>query len=131
MGEQQLTRHDRRARERWERAAQDRARARRRSTGLHGRAAVSSWAQERWAYLQRQSHRIGHGEMETVADRKRVVIDLNREHAERAGVTDAQWACMTSQQRNMALLGKAIADKRAEIVAAGLSLSWAQEPGPS
>lgn len=48
--------------------------------------------------LVRQAGRLG-VELETVADRKKLIIRLNREQAQLAGCSNAQWACMTREER--------------------------------
>jgi len=95
QGPKRLTRADRRAYER----IRARRKLRPQYAGETGRQRRERWEQERHQELARAGHRLGVGEMFTVGDRKRIVIALNQEAAERAGLTNAQWACMNRKQR--------------------------------
>jgi predicted nucleic acid-binding Zn-ribbon protein len=84
-----------------ERRAHERAAARRtssRTPGRTGKDRLDRWQRESWVSLVQQAGRLGI-ELETVADRKRVVIALQREQAALAGVSPAVWACSTRKRR--------------------------------
>lgn len=103
-------RRHRRAEAAWV-ARQRRREARKRAAGsLSGAAAVDRWSRDAWAELVRQGAKRGI-ELETVQDRKRLIIALNREQAALAGVRPCTWATMTRAQRgrliDAALAGRA------------------------
>lgn len=91
---------------RTERRAHERAarRASSRSPGRTGRDRLDRWQRESWVSLVQQAGRLGI-ELETVADRKRVVIALQREQVALAGVSPAFWACATRKQRGALMVG--------------------------
>lgn len=84
-----------------------RTRSRRRVSGVHGRAAVQRWAIDHWVQLQQLNGKLRPGtELETRADRKKLVIARNHELARRIGCTNAQLANLTSQERAFAVAAK-------------------------
>jgi hypothetical protein len=99
MGQEAMSRAERRA--------YARVRARRKPRGQYasetGRQRRQRWEQEQHMYLVQMAHKLGIGEMWDVSDRKRVVIEMNRIAARRAGVSNPTWACMNREQRMNAL----------------------------
>jgi hypothetical protein len=94
------TRRQRRARDRQVQAKVDRQP--RRYAHETGRARLARWQRDSWVELVRQANRLGI-QLETVADRKRVIIALQHEQADRIGVERSTWACMTRKQRGAAV----------------------------
>lgn len=90
----------RRAAEQAERVQRRQARRRPRPDGPHGDSAVSSWARESWVLLVKLNTKLRPGtELETVADRKKLIIARNEELARRLGVSNAELANLTHAER--------------------------------